>query len=157
MHATNKSVINPLSLIHQLKQFPQKFSNSPHVLRSVCNLQVHYCMCRSCFACYTSCWAAGFSTKTLVYQYFLLFPVILRSGYTRQYDFLPDFVLRFDCTPSRASIPTRSYHYMRTKWPCTEITSRNANWLQRIGTKIAISRLLESFVMSTRINLLRST
>jgi hypothetical protein len=43
----------------------------------------------------------------------------------------------------RALIPTPSCLLMTTKYQYTEIPSKNANWLQRIGTKIAISRLLE--------------
>ncbi len=36
------------------------------------------------------------------------------------------FVLQFGCDPPRTSISTPSYRYMRTKLPCTEITSKNA-------------------------------
>ncbi len=36
-----------------------------------------------------------FQHYNVIYRYFLIFSVILRSGYTRQYDFLPDFVLWF--------------------------------------------------------------
>ncbi len=45
--------------------------------------------------------------------------------YILYYAFLPEMVLPLYYISSRASILTRSYHYMRTKIPCTEITSRN--------------------------------
>ena len=89
-----------------------------------CVIHVYECMRHSCFTCFTTRWTHVFSTKTVFYRYFILFPVILMSQSTWQYAFLPEIVLRFYCNPSWVIIPPPSCQYLRTNYSCTRFTSR---------------------------------